>query len=104
MRSLEEHLGIEEVERDAVGEDRDHFDVRETVFRLEAEMHEAAQELRFEEAARLRDRIEELKGTGPEELSPAVARGIGRRAASGGRGGQGGKGGKGGKKKRWRRG
>jgi excinuclease ABC subunit B len=41
--------------------DLDHADLTRLIRSLEEEMHEAAAELRFEYAARLRDEVEELK-------------------------------------------
>ena len=77
IRALEESL----VARKGQGETAAHtlkdavadFDVVETVRELEAEMLEAANNLEFEKAARLRDRIEELKRQFGQTSGPAKA-------------------------------
>ena len=72
--------GIEEViraERDAevaLGAPRSRLELAEQVRVLEAEMYRLADELNFEEAARVRDHILQLQGKGP------AAGGSGRRA------------------------
>jgi excinuclease ABC subunit B len=43
------------------GEERDEFELNKYISELQYEMEMAARNLQFEEAARLRDRIKELK-------------------------------------------
>jgi len=61
MKTLEEILKAERIVRAAAAEDEEEYVLRESIRELEEKMLRAAEELRFEEAARLRDRIEELK-------------------------------------------
>ena len=61
--ALADQLRARNVAREAIHADEDEYDRTELVARLEAEMMEAAENLEFETAARLRDRIAELKGT-----------------------------------------
>jgi len=60
--ALADQLRARNVAREAIHADEDEYDRTELVARLEAEMMEAAENLEFETAARLRDRIAELKG------------------------------------------
>jgi excinuclease ABC subunit B len=58
---LGEQVRAREVAREALGASEEAFDVTERINTLEAEMLTAAEALEFEKAARLRDRIAELK-------------------------------------------
>ncbi|MBS3820475.1 MAG: excinuclease ABC subunit UvrB [Planctomycetes bacterium] len=58
---LHEQVRAREVAREALGASEEAFDVAERIHDLEAEMLAAAEALEFEKAARLRDRIAELK-------------------------------------------
>ncbi len=58
---LHEQVRAREVAREALGASEEAFDVAEKINELEAEMLTAAEALEFEKAARLRDRIAELK-------------------------------------------
>ncbi len=59
---LADQLSARKVAREAISASESEYDTTELVARLEAEMFEAAEELDFERAAQLRDRIEKLKG------------------------------------------
>jgi excinuclease ABC subunit B len=64
------------VARQAIRVNEEQFDTMELISQLEEEMHQAAEELEFEKAARLRDRIAELKEQehlGEDEDGPAGA-------------------------------
>ncbi len=61
MQTLEEILDAEKLVQDIAQEDEDEFRKRETLKELKTKMLEAAEELRFEEAAMYRDRIENIK-------------------------------------------
>jgi excinuclease UvrABC nuclease subunit len=67
---IEAVLKEREAEREALGVSEETLDKVEYIKRLEEEMERLAEDLRFEEAAQLRDRILELQGQ-------KVARGIG---------------------------
>jgi excinuclease ABC subunit B len=58
---LERELEATRIAREAVGEEAQEVDRAEMINMLEAEMLAAAEALEFEKAARLRDRIQELK-------------------------------------------
>ena len=58
---LLDQLKARDVARQAIRADEREFDTTELIARLEAEMLQAAEALEFERAARLRDRIAELK-------------------------------------------
>ena len=62
--ALADQLRAREVAREAIHASEEEFDRAELIAQLEAEMFEAADNLEFEKAARLRDRIAELKGEG----------------------------------------
>jgi excinuclease ABC subunit B len=73
---LHEQVRAREVAREALGASEEAFDVAEKLNELEAEMLAAAEALEFEKAARLRDRIAELKDEqeatrDPGDLEPA---------------------------------
>jgi len=55
------HEVIETVSRELTEEEKENFDVQELIGRLEEEMLRASRELRFEDAAKLRDKIIRLK-------------------------------------------
>jgi excinuclease ABC subunit B len=59
--ALADQLQARKVAREAIHASEDEFDRTEVITQLEAEMFEAAEQLEFEKAARLRDRIKELK-------------------------------------------
>jgi excinuclease ABC subunit B len=60
--------------REAVQADETEYDRDELVRELEAEMLQAAEELDFEKAARLRDHIKELKESPELKVTAAQAR------------------------------
>jgi len=60
--ALADQLRARKTARQAIRASDEEFDRAELISELEAEMFEAAQALEFEKAARLRDRIQELKG------------------------------------------
>jgi len=64
--SLTDQLRARQVARQAIGADEEKFDYTERLAELEREMLEAAEAMEFEKAARLRDRIAELKEQAPE--------------------------------------
>ncbi len=59
--ALADQLRARKVAREAINASEDEFDLAELITQLEAEMLEAARKMEFEKAARLRDRIAELK-------------------------------------------
>ena len=59
--ALADQLRARDVARQAIRLSEDQFDRVERIAQLEEEMYQAAEDLEFEKAARLRDRIEELK-------------------------------------------
>jgi len=59
--ALSDQLRARQVARDAIRVSEDEFDRTELLSELEGEMFAAAEKLEFEKAARLRDRIAELK-------------------------------------------
>ncbi len=67
--ALADQLRGRQTAREAIHSSEEEFDTSELISQIEAEMYEAAEKLEFELAARLRDRIEAIKGaTGePEE-------------------------------------
>ena len=60
--ALSDQLRARQVAREAVSASEDEYDRAELITELEREMLESAEALEFERAARLRDRIAELKG------------------------------------------
>ena len=69
-RGIEEEIDARRIVRDAVGKaDEKDFSTQEFLNELEAEMLSAAQELDFERAAQLRDRILKLKQEMGQSLS-----------------------------------
>ena len=60
-RGLESQISARKTARDAIRASEDAYDLTESVADLEAEMFKAAEELDFEKAARIRDRIRDLK-------------------------------------------
>ena len=76
-RSIESEVKARKTVREAVREKLDDFDKSQLVTLLEEEMLQAAQNLEFERAAQLRDKINELKGApdirSDRELLPARA-------------------------------
>jgi len=64
--ALADQLRARDVARQAIRAGEDEFDRTELVSELEAEMLAAAEALEFEKAARLRDRIAELKDETPD--------------------------------------
>ncbi|HUT58496.1 MAG TPA: excinuclease ABC subunit UvrB [Phycisphaerae bacterium] len=69
--ALADQLRARDVARQAIRASEDEFDRTELLARLEEEMYQAAEELEFEKAAALRDRVAELKGAGDAELAAA---------------------------------
>jgi excinuclease ABC subunit B len=65
--SLHDQLAARQVARDAINASETEYDTTELITQLEEEMFAAAEEMEFEKAARLRDRIEELRGNTPEK-------------------------------------
>ncbi|MCC6322296.1 MAG: excinuclease ABC subunit UvrB [Phycisphaerales bacterium] len=72
-RGLEAELKARRTARDAVKETEQAFEVSELVNQLEEEMLEAAQNLEFEKAARLRDQVRRLKSQ-PSGASARIKR------------------------------
>jgi len=62
---LADQVAARKVAREAISASESEYDATELIARLEEEMFEAAEELDFERAAHLRDRIAELKGEQP---------------------------------------
>ncbi len=62
-RGLEDQVLARKTAREAIHAGAEAFDVSETISELEQEMLAAAESLDFEKAARLRDRIKELKSS-----------------------------------------
>ena len=62
--SLAQEVGARRTAREAVHASESEYDQDELIAELEAEMLTAAEELEFERAAQLRDRIKRLKGEG----------------------------------------
>ena len=58
---LESRIGAYKVAADAIHASQDELDRSELIAMLEKEMLQAAEQLEFEQAAKLRDRIQELK-------------------------------------------
>jgi excinuclease ABC subunit B len=86
-RGIEEEIEARQISRESVGvDDETQFVTQEFLNELEAEMMKAAEDLEFERAAQLRDRILELKqqmgapvGDGTKKVAPKRGRGKGRR-------------------------
>ncbi len=85
---IEEVLRQREAEEKATGLSRETIDRAEELAELEAEMHRLAGELRFEEAAMLRDRILELRGKLPSAPAVRLLQGVARKKRRGGRKGK----------------
>ena len=68
-RGIEEEIAAQRVITDAVGVSETQYVTQEFLNELESEMHAAAQNLEFERAAQLRDRIVELK----KQLGQAIS-------------------------------
>jgi len=64
--ALSDQLRARHVAREAIGASQAEYDTAELVAELEAEMLAAAEQLEFEKAARLRDRLTELTGKTPK--------------------------------------
>jgi len=67
-RGLETELKARRTAREAVKETEQSFEVSELVNQLEEEMLDAAQNLEFEKAAKLRDQVKRLKSQTPPEV------------------------------------
>jgi len=65
--TLSEQIKARQVAREAIHASEEEFDKTELVAELEKRMFEAAEAMEFEQAARLRDRIAELKGEADED-------------------------------------
>ncbi|MFM7833025.1 MAG: UvrB/UvrC motif-containing protein, partial [Planctomycetaceae bacterium] len=89
-RGIEEEIEARQVERSAAGAaSESQFVTQEYLRELEGEMLEAAEQLQFERAAQLRDRIHELKkklGEPVPEDESADSPGFARRGGGGGGG------------------
>ena len=91
VRAVEESLSSSAHEYDSkavavINDAGGNFDVTETIRQLETEMLAAAEELKFEQAAHLRDQIRELKqspagGAPPKKFQPVSYRKGGKRRA-----------------------
>jgi excinuclease ABC subunit B len=73
--ALADQLRARKVAMDAINASEKEYDRTELIAKLEAQMLEAAEALEFEQAARLRDRIKELK---LEEETETLARNTGK--------------------------
>ena len=71
-RGLEDQVLARKTTREAIHAGADEFDVAETISELEQEMLAAADSLDFEKAARLRDRIKELKSSPVLQMTAAA--------------------------------
>jgi excinuclease ABC subunit B len=71
--ALADQLRARSVAREAVHATEEQFDRMELISQLEEEMYQAARQLEFEKAARLRDRIEELKAAEAGEPAAVAA-------------------------------
>ena len=69
---LSDQFRARDVARRAIRASEEAFDRGEAVAELEKQMYEAAENLEFEQAARLRDRIAELKGRDDAAAEPAI--------------------------------
>jgi len=67
--ALSDQLRARQVARDAIHASEQEFDTTELLAQLEAEMYAAAEKLEFERAARLRDRIEAIKGPDKDQAA-----------------------------------
>jgi excinuclease ABC subunit B len=61
---IEEEILARRIATEAVGKSNDELSTQEYLNQLEAEMLSAAEQLEFERAAKIRDKIAELKGSG----------------------------------------
>ncbi len=78
-RGIEEEIAARRIARESAGIASDEqFVTEEVLAELEARMLEAAEQLDFEEAARLRDQIERLKQTGDSPQAAAALSDTGR--------------------------
>jgi excinuclease ABC subunit B len=78
-----ELLEARKVAEEAAGLGPDGAARAEALAALEAEMYRLAEELRFEEAAKLRDRLAEMRGQEPPRRADGRRAGWGRRVAKG---------------------
>ena len=76
-RGIEEEIEARQITHESIGIDEGKFVTQEFLNELEAEMMQAAEDLEFERAAQLRDRIVELK----QQLGQPVGEGTKRVAA-----------------------
>ncbi|MCK4602854.1 MAG: UvrB/UvrC motif-containing protein, partial [Phycisphaerae bacterium] len=82
---LADQLRARQTAREAIRASEDEYDRAERIAALEEEMFAAAEALEFEKAARLRDRVAELKGeteSGAPDQSPQKAGQGGKRRGS----------------------
>jgi len=70
---LAEQFKARKIAMEAIDASEEEFDRVELITQLEAEMMEAAEKLEFEKAARLRDRIKELKAEEEKNAAPVKA-------------------------------
>ena len=82
--ALADQLRARKVAREAIHVSESEFDVLEFIARLEEEMYKAAEELEFEKAARLRDRIQTLRADAESEAEKADEAEARRKGGSGG--------------------
>ena len=88
-RGIEEEIEARQISRESVAIDETQFVTQEFLNELETEMMKAAEDLEFERAAQLRDRIMELKqqigapvGEGTKRVATKRGRGRGRRSSN----------------------
>jgi excinuclease ABC subunit B len=73
---IEQWASVEELVREVAGQDKEEYEFGQHVAELERQMELAARNLEFERAAKLRDRIVELKGlAGPDSQKDRGANG-----------------------------
>jgi excinuclease ABC subunit B len=81
--ALADQLRARKVAREAIHVSETEFDMLELIARLEEEMYKAAEELEFEKAARLRDRIQALRNEAEGRAEKADEADAKRRGAGG---------------------
>jgi excinuclease ABC subunit B len=82
--ALADQLRARKVAREAIHVNESEFDLLELISRLEEEMYKAAEELEFEKAARLRDRIKVLRTEAEGRAEKADEADAKRKAGGGG--------------------
>lgn len=71
---IEQWAEVDELVREVAGQDKEEYDFGQHIAELERQMELAGRNLEFERAARIRDRISELKGTAEWGRPPQVPR------------------------------